>query len=76
MFKRKGALALGIIAALSLTACASGGNGGGEKAEGSSYTIKFGNVISAGDTQNQAYDYFAELVNERSDGRITVERCV
>ena len=73
MFKRKSALALGVIAALSLTACASGGNGGGEKAEGSSYTIKFGNVISAGDTQNQAYDYFAELVNERSDGRITVE---
>src|SRR5690606_18743886 len=24
-------------------------------------------------TQNQAYEYFAELVNERSDGRITVE---
>ena len=78
MFKRKTALALGIVAALSLTACASGGDaggddGGGDAAEGASYTIKFGNVISAGDTQNQAYEYFAELVNERSDGRITVE---
>ena len=75
MFKRKGALALGIVAALSLTACASGGNGdsGAGKAEGESYSIKFGHVISAGDTQNQAYEYFAELVNERSDGRITVE---
>ncbi len=73
MFTRKGAVALGIVAALSLTACAAGGDSGSGKAEGSSYTIKFGNVISAGDTQNQAYDYFAELVSERSDGRITVE---
>lgn len=73
MFKRKSALALGVIAALSLTACASGGDSGAGKAEGDSYTIKFGHVISAGDTQNQAYEYFAELVNERSDGRITVE---
>lgn len=73
MFKRKSALALGVIAALSLTACASGGDSGASKADGDSYTIKFGHVISAGDTQNQAYEYFAELVNERSDGRITVE---
>ena len=73
MFTRKAALALGVAAALALTACAPAGDSGDEKAEGSSYTIKFGNVISEGDTQNQAYAYFAELVNERSDGRITVE---
>ena len=73
MFKRKTAIVLGAIAALGLSACAPAGGNGGGAAEGSSYTIKFGNVISAGDTQNQAYDYFAELVNERSDGRITVE---
>ncbi|MFF8818095.1 TRAP transporter substrate-binding protein [Leucobacter sp. NPDC015123] len=73
MFYRKGAVALGIVAALSLAACAPAGDSGAGKSEGESYTIKFGNVISAGDTQNQAYDYFAELVSERSDGRITVE---
>ena len=73
MFTRKAALALGAAAALALTACSSGGDSGAEKAEGSSYTIKFGNVISEGDTQNQAYEYFAELVSERSDGRITIE---
>ncbi|SDO27893.1 TRAP transporter substrate-binding protein [Vreelandella arcis] len=38
-----------------------------------SHTIKFGNVISAGDTQNQGYELFAEQVAERTDGRITVE---
>lgn len=38
-----------------------------------SHTIKFGNVISAGDTQNQGYKLFAEQVAERTDGRITVE---
>lgn len=75
MFKRKGAIALGVIAALALSGCAAGGGDGGNApvAEGQSYTIKFGNVISAGDTQNVAYEKFAELVNERSDGRITVE---
>jgi len=72
MFTRKAVWATGIVAALALTACSSGG-GGDASAEGGSYTIKFGNVISAGDTQNQAYNYFAELVKERSDGRITVE---
>ncbi|MGO1434534.1 MAG: TRAP transporter substrate-binding protein [Canibacter sp.] len=72
MFKRKGALAVAVVsvAALALAGCSSGGgDAGGE----GSYTIKFGNVISPGDTQNQAYDYFAELVDEKSDGRINVE---
>ena len=73
MFTRKGAWAIGVVAALTLTACASGSDATEGAGDGASYTIKFGNVISAGDTQNQAYDYFAELVNERSDGRITVE---
>lgn len=75
MFKRKGALALGIVAALSLSACATGGGtseADGQSA-GSSYTIKFGHVISAGDTQNQAYEYFAKIVDKRSKGRIKIE---
>ncbi|MGO3777811.1 MAG: TRAP transporter substrate-binding protein DctP, partial [Canibacter sp.] len=72
MYKRKGALAVAVVsvAALALAGCSSGG--GDASGEGS-YTIKFGNVISPGDTQNQAYDYFAELVDEKSDGRINVE---
>lgn len=53
MFKRKTSPALGIIAARGLTACALGGNGAGADPSGASYTIKFGNVISAGDTQDQ-----------------------
>lgn len=73
MFTRKAALALGTAAVLALTACSSGGDEGASQADGSSYSIKFGNVISEGDTQNQAYEYFAELVSERSDGRITIE---
>lgn len=70
MIRKTSLLALGAIAALSLAGCSNGGSG---DAAGDSVKIKFGNVISAGDTQNQAYDLFAELVNERSDGRITVE---
>ncbi|WP_293696453.1 TRAP transporter substrate-binding protein [uncultured Agrococcus sp.] len=61
-------LSLGLVASLGLTACSADGGG-----DGDSITIQFGNVISPGDTQNVAYEMFAELVNERSDGRITVE---
>ena len=36
-------------------------------------TITFGHVISTNDTQNEAYEWFAETVEERSDGRLNVE---
>lgn len=73
MIRKFSLIALGAVAALSLASCSGTADTGASAAGGDSYTIKFGNVISAGDTQNQAYDVFAELVKERSDGRITVE---
>lgn len=72
MIRKTSLFAAGTVAALGLTAW-TGGVGGNAFAQGESHTIKFGNVISAGDTQNQGYDLFAELVSERTDGRITVE---
>lgn len=83
MLKKKSLAAFAAVFALGLSACSSGGGMDDEATAGSdasedaavgeSYTIKFGNVISSGDSQNQAYRIFADLVNERSDGRITVE---
>ncbi|MFA5663273.1 TRAP transporter substrate-binding protein [Castellaniella sp.] len=35
--------------------------------------IKFGHVIPTGDTQDVAYRYFADILKDRSDGRIQVE---
>jgi tripartite ATP-independent transporter DctP family solute receptor len=72
MIRKTSLFAAGTVAALGLSAW-SGGESGSAIAQGDSYTIKFGNVISAGDTQNQGYDLFAERVSERTDGRITVE---
>ncbi|MCL7944665.1 TRAP transporter substrate-binding protein [Marinobacter sp. ATCH36] len=72
MIRKSSLMAAGTVAAIGLSAW-SGGEYGSAFAQGDSYTIKFGNVISEGDTQNQGYDLFAELVSERSDGRITVE---
>lgn len=72
MIRKAGFIAVGIAAALGLSIWA-GGEGGHAVAQSDSYTIKFGNVISVGDTQNQGYALFAELVEERSDGRIKVQ---
>lgn len=71
-------IALGAISLLGLAACSSSGaadagSGDSEDAAGATMTIRFGNVISVGDTQNQAYDFFAERVGELSDGRLTIE---
>ena len=35
--------------------------------------IKFGHVIPTGDTQDLAYRYFADILKEKTDGRILVE---
>lgn len=72
MIRKTSLIAAGTVAALGLSAW-SGGEYGNAFAQGESHTIKFGNVISEGDTQNQGYNLFAELVSERTDGRITVE---
>ena len=72
MLRKKTLFALGAVAALGLTACSGGGgeSGGGG---GDSVNIRFAHVVSADTTQQQAYEYFANAVNEKSDGRITVE---
>ena len=68
MIRKTGLIAVGVVAALGISLW-----GGSAMAKGDSYTIKFGNVISIGDTQNQGYALFADLVKERSDGRIKVQ---
>lgn len=61
-------LALGLSACSSEGEAAAGRDGGGED-----INIKFGHVVSAETTQQEAYELFKQLVEERSDGRITVE---
>ncbi|WP_163575377.1 TRAP transporter substrate-binding protein [Halomonas faecis] len=67
MIRTKNLITAGAVAAFGLTAWS------GSLLASDTLTIKFGNVISAGDTQNQGYELFAEQVAERTDGRITVE---
>lgn len=75
MVRKKTLLALGAVAALGLTACS--GGGGGDAADGDaggdSVDIRFAHVVSADTTQQQAYEFFADAVSEKSDGRISVE---
>jgi len=66
MIRTTNLITAGAVAALGLTTWSS-------VVASDSHTIKFGNVISAGDTQNQGYELFAEQVAERTNGRITVE---
>ncbi|SDN61196.1 tripartite ATP-independent transporter solute receptor, DctP family [Halomonas shengliensis] len=67
MIRTTNLITAGAVAAFGLTAWS------GVATAADSHTIKFGNVISAGDTQNQGYELFAEQVAEGTDGRITVE---
>jgi C4-dicarboxylate-binding protein DctP len=48
----------------------SGGDSGGNEEE---YVIKFAHVVSASTAKGKAADKFAELLEERTDGRIKVE---
>jgi C4-dicarboxylate-binding protein DctP len=60
------------VAALALTACGgarSAGSGGGEE----NFTIKFAHVVTPQTPKGQAAERFKELVEEQSEGRITVE---
>jgi C4-dicarboxylate-binding protein DctP len=61
------------VAALALTACggarSAGSGGGGEE----NFTIKFAHVVTPQTPKGQAAEKFKELVEEQSEGRITVE---
>lgn len=72
MVRRTSLIFAGAAAALALSTW-SGGQSGSAFAADDSYTIKFGHVISVNDSQNKGYNLFADLINKRSDGRITVQ---
>lgn len=74
-------IALGLAAVLALgtlTACGGGGstpaNGEGENAapEGATYNWQVGNVLAADQPWDMGLHKFAELLNEYSDGRMTL----
>ena len=67
-----GLLLLGLIALTMLIGCGLRG-GGADKGEEGSYTIKFAHVVTPETPKGLAAERFKELVEERSDGRITVE---
>lgn len=67
---RKFTLAVAGTGALALGLAACGGDAGGAEAE---TEIRFGHVVSAETTQQRAYEHFKDLVEDRSDGRITVD---
>lgn len=78
MKKRLMAILLGAAVAVSLTAC---GNGGSDKADGGSvapevsgatYNWQVGSVLAQDQPWGVGLDKFAELLEEYSDGRITV----
>lgn len=71
------AAVLVLSAALALTACGGarggGGGGGGGGGDDQTYTIKFSHVVAPNTPKGQAAEKFKELVEEKSDGKITVE---
>lgn len=78
--RRSGLVALALTAALALSAC--GGRGGGAAAPagdgdggggGETFTIKFSHVVTPATPKGQAAEKFKEIVEEKSEGRITVE---
>lgn len=67
-------VALLATAALIFSACGRGGGaGGGGGGDGENFTIKFSHVVTPETPKGMAADRFKELVEEKSDGRITVE---
>lgn len=70
-------LALFILVFFSMTLLAGCGGGGSKEpakqADKPEFTIKFAHVVSASTPKGQAADRFAELIEERTDGRIVVE---
>ena len=68
-------VALLAIAALVFSACGRGGGAGGGGGDGDeeNFTIGFSHVVTPETPKGMAADRFKELVEEKSDGRITVE---
>lgn len=80
MFKRTLMFMLMIIAAVALVACGGGdsssddsGSGDGGSSSGEKITIQAAHVVASDTTQHAAFEEFARLVSEKSDGRIEVE---
>ncbi|MEX2291113.1 MAG: DctP family TRAP transporter solute-binding subunit [Mycobacteriales bacterium] len=72
--RRQGLAAVVALAAVTLTACGGARGGGGGGAEGEqSYTIKFAHVVTPQTPKGQAAEKFKEVLEQESDGRITVE---
>ncbi|MCR5134443.1 MAG: TRAP transporter substrate-binding protein DctP [Clostridiales bacterium] len=77
---KKKSLLIAIIAILAMTmtlfaGCGGGSDDGGDgsAAGGESYTIKMGGVDAPDDVSTQTMEKFAELVNEKTGGAVTVE---
>jgi C4-dicarboxylate-binding protein DctP len=65
-----------IAATLALAACGMRGAGSGGDTEaggGETFTIKFSHVVTPATPKGQAAEKFKEVVEQRSEGRITVE---
>jgi C4-dicarboxylate-binding protein DctP len=63
----------GAIALAGCGARGAGAGGGGDAAGGETFTIKFSHVVTPATPKGQAAEKFKEIVEERSEGRVTVE---
>ncbi len=74
--RMKSALAISAAGLLALTACSggSGGASGGSSAEGESITINSMTMVLPNTPTAPAVEWFFNELEERSDGRITVDR--
>ncbi|MDP9465902.1 MAG: DctP family TRAP transporter solute-binding subunit [Actinomycetota bacterium] len=61
------------VAALALTACGGARGAGAGGGDGENFTLKFAHVVTPQTPKGQAAEKFEELVEEQSEGRITVE---
>lgn len=73
--RRSTLVVLAVAGALALSACGGARGGGTTDAggEGETFTIKLSHVVTEATPKGQAAEKFKELVEEKSEGRITVE---
>ncbi len=73
-FRLLSLLVIGLVALLALVGCGGVRGGGADQGGGEgTYTIKFSHVVTAETPKGAASEKFKELVEEKSDGNITVE---